>query len=229
MPVPVTLRNLLLSRVARLAASSLVLGSSAAAAAAAPPLAPPAAATPAEGSYPGTLTVAYVAAPLLALAIGGALSEVEASDEVAVALAGTMFLAPMGVHLYHRADERAALSLLSMIGLTLGGTLVGAGAGYLENQLSCDPAQDSECQDRGIGTTIAGAVIGSMVGYVASAVLDVSLRSSAPETDLSAATAQIWIAPARSATRSAELAVTGRGAGRAPLGDGILIGVTLRL
>lgn len=176
------------------------------------------------------LAGAYVVAPLFALAIGGGLSELEASDTLAVAAASTMFLAPMAVHLLHDQGDRALLALASLLGITFAGTIAGGGLGYLENEIDCDPDQNSECADRAIGTTIVGAALGSMVGYVTSAVLDVSLRSSAPEAPSNSASLRLWLVPARAESGSNTPSVQLRAAAPNPLGvDGLLMGMTLRL
>jgi hypothetical protein len=199
-------------------ASVLVLASSSVASSAEPSPTPSRpAASRADGSYAGTLGASYLVAPLLALAVGGGLSELEASDELAVLAGGTMFLAPMGVHLYHQRADRAGLALGSMFGITLGAAVSGGVLGYVENVIACDPDRESECADRGIGTIIVGAVIGSGVGYVTSAVLDVAFRSSAPEAAPNAPpAAQFWLVPSRAAASPVSA-------------DGLLVGVTWRL
>jgi len=196
----------------------LVLGSSSIVRSAEPSPSPSRpAASASGGSYAAVLGASYVAAPLLALAVGGGLSEIEASDELVVLAGGAMFLAPMGVHLYQHRADRAGLALASMLGITLGATLGGGLLGYVENEIACDPERGSECDDHGIGTIILGAVIGSGVGYVTSAVLDVAFRSSEPEAAPNALPAvQLWLVPSR-ATASAISA------------DGLLLGMTLRL
>jgi hypothetical protein len=219
-----------LAAVTQLSLLALALGAASPAAATenAASVALPAAPAKPASDYPGVLSVAYLVAPLFALAVGGGLSEVGASDEVAVAAASTMFLAPMAVHLYHGTSDRSVISLVSMAGITLAGALAGGVVGHFGNTLTCDPNQDSECDDRGIGTTIGGAVIGSMLGYVASAVLDVAFRSSAPEATLSAGAAQVWLAPLGPSSALADRA-TRRSAAPRPLEEGLLMGVTLRL
>jgi hypothetical protein len=217
---------------ASLGAFALQLCSLPAVAADEAPAVPPAAAPAADRhGYAATLGISYALAPLFALGIGGLLSKEGASDEIAVAVAGTMFLAPAGVHLYEGAAERALLSLLSMVGLTFAGTLAGGGVGYLENQLSCDPEQNSECQDRGTGTTILGAVIGTFVGYTSSAVLDVALGSSDPAeraAEPSTRTAQLWLQPLLSDVARTGNPAPSRSASAKPLAaDGLLIGLTL--
>jgi len=226
---------------AALGALALLLGR-AAPASAGEPAAAPAAAAPVdpERSYALPLGAAYAIAPFLAFGIGGLLSEAEASDNVAVAVAAPMFLAPAAVHLYQGASDRVAVSLVSMVGVTFAGTLAGGVVGYLENQIVCDPEQDSECQDRGIGTTILGAAIGTVVGYASSAVLDVVLRSStpgqsapapsAPEQGARAGSAQLWLAPlGTDAARSRSAAVRRSPSANPLAADGLMIGVTLRL
>ena len=175
------------------------------------------------------LSASYLLAPLCALAVGGGLSKLDASDGVAVAAGSTMFLAPMAVHLYHGAGDRSVISLVSMAGITLAGTLAGGGLGYLGNKLECDPEHDSECSDQAIGTIIGGAVLGGIVGYVASAVVDVAFRSSAPEADRSAPAAQLWLAPLGSAAKVSADGARRSTAATRPIEDGLLIGVTLRL
>jgi hypothetical protein len=181
-----------------------------------------------DGSYTGLLTGAYIVAPLLAGAIGGALAEVETDDFTAVLAGSTAFFIPMGVHLAKGTPERAGISVMSMCGLTVGGLFAGAGAGYLENKISCDPDQNSECADRGIGTLIIGAAVGSIVGYLTSAVIDVGFRSSAPEADEAAPrkqaaakpAAQVWVAPLSAPRRQGSAATHG---------DGLMLGLTLQL
>jgi hypothetical protein len=202
----------------------------------------PAAAAPVDPdrSYALPLGAAYAIGPLLAFGIGGLLSEAEASDNVAVAVAAPMFLAPAAVHLYQGASDRVAVSLVSMVGVTFAGTLAGGVAGYLENQIVCDPEQDSECQDRGTGTTILGAAIGTIVGYATSAVLDVALRSStpgqsapahgAPEQAARAGSARLWLAPLGTDEARSRSAAVRRSPSANPLAaDGLMIGLTLRL
>jgi hypothetical protein len=134
----------------------------------------------------------------------------------------------MGVHLAKGTPERAGISVMSMFGLTAGGLFAGAGAGYLENKISCDPDQNSECADRGIGTLIIGAAVGSIVGYLTSAVIDVGFRSSAPEADEAAPrervaakpAAQVWVAPLSAPRRQGSAATHG---------DGLMLGLTLQL
>jgi hypothetical protein len=206
---------------------------------------PPAPAVVAERSYAVQLGAAYTIAPLLALGIGGLLSKAEASDEVAVAAASTMFLAPAAVHLYEDRSDHVALSLISMVGITFGGVLLGGAAGHYGNQLLCDPDQNSECDDHGIGVMIEGAVIGGFVGYIGSAVLDIVLRSSTPAQSTSepsavekrvadqrspAGSATLWLEPVSSAGVRGGLPAARRPGGANPLAaDGLVIGLRMSL
>jgi hypothetical protein len=194
----------------------------------------------AQGSYGVPLGIAYALAPLAAFGIGGAVSRSGFSDEVAVGVAAPLFLAPAGVHVYEGAPQRAVLSLGSMLGLTFAGMMLGAGAGYLENQIRCDPERDSECEDRGIGTTILGGAIGVIVGYASNAVLDVALNSSAPEPSLAELApepratpraARVWFAPVNSnAGRDHQRAAQQASASaNSPGPDGLVVGLTLSL
>jgi hypothetical protein len=179
------------------------------------------------------LGIAYALAPLAAFGIGGALSKSGFSDEVAVAVAAPLFLAPAGVHVYEGAPDRGVRSLGSMLGLTFAGLMLGAGAGYLENQIRCDPERDSECDDRGIGTTILGGAIGVMVGYASSAILDVALNSSAPEPAEPRATpraASVWFTPVNSSSGREQAAPQQPSvSAKSPGPDGLVIGLTLSL
>ncbi|HEU4579837.1 MAG TPA: hypothetical protein VFS67_16370 [Polyangiaceae bacterium] len=209
-------------------------------AAAAEPAPSGAARAEAKTGYGVPLTFAYVLAPLAAFGLGGAISEAGFSDETAVGVAAPLFLAPAGVHLHEGTADRALISLGSMVGLTFGGLLLGAGAGYLENEINCDPERDSECQDRGIGTTIAGGVVGVIVGYTSSAILDVALNSSALEPPAESAPAEpapaqrtrraasLWFTPVNSGTSRDPLAAPrASGSNKAP--DGLVVGVALSL
>jgi hypothetical protein len=165
--------------------------------------------------------------------IGGALSRAGFSDEVAVAVAAPLFLAPAGVHMYEGAANRAVGSVGSMVGLTFAGMMLGAGAGYLENQINCDPERDSECQDRGIGTTILGAGIGVIVGYASNAILDVALNSSAPTPPVAEPApraASLWLAPVNSgAGREQRATQQASASAKSPGPDGLVIGLALAL
>jgi hypothetical protein len=177
------------------------------------------------GSYTGMLAGSYVLGPLLGLAVGGALSEVEAPDGVAVLAATPMFLMPMAVHFAHGQETRAAVSLGGMAGGTLGGAIVGGLVGYAENRISCDPEQESDCDMRGLDVIIPAIAIGAVAGYVTAGVLDVVFQSSAPQAAEQApgdGAAQLWLVPvARTAREPA--------ARRAAAVDGVLVGLTLRL
>ena len=189
--------------------------------------------------YGVPLGFAYALAPLAAFGIGGALSRAEFSDEVAVGVAAPMFLAPAGVHLYEGAPNRALVSLGSMLGLTFAGMMLGAGGGYLENQINCDPERNSECDDRGIGTTIMGAAVGVVVGYASSAILDVALNSSAPapaqpqpasEPRATTSAASVWFVPVNSSAghdRGAARPASASAKSSGP--DGLVVGLTLSL
>jgi hypothetical protein len=222
--------------IAALLAAAL-LGSARPAAAAEAPAATPARAQ-AQGGYGLPLGLAYALAPLASFGIGGALSRAGFPDEVAVGVAAPLFLAPAGVHLYEGNANRAVGSVASMLGLTFAGVLLGAGAGYLENQINCDPERDSECQDRGIGTTILGAGIGVVVGYASNAILDVALNSSAPEPGLAEPApepraapraASIWLAPVNSSAGREPKTVQAVSSAKAPGPDGLVIGLALSL
>jgi len=220
-------------RIAALLAAAL-LGSARPAAAA--DATPATASPPAErGGYGGPLGIAYALAPLASFGIGGALSSAGFSDEVAIGVAAPLFLAPAGVHLYEGAPGRAVGSLGSMLGLTFAGTILGAGGGYLENQIRCDPERDSECADRGIGTTILGAAIGVVIGYASNAVLDVVLNSDEPVPALAEPAppplaASVWLAPVNSgAGREQRAAQEASASAPSPAPDGLLIGLALSL
>lgn len=200
------------------------------------------AATPArpeqKGGYGVALGLAYALAPLASFAIGGALSRAGFPDETAVGVAAPLFLAPAGVHLYEGAPGRALGSVGSMVGLTFAGTMLGAGAGYLENQINCDTERHSECEDRGIGTTIMGAAIGVVVGYASNAILDVALNSSAPEPAVdepapearaTPRAASIWLAPVNSSAGRDQKTAQALASAKAPGPDGLLIGLALSL
>lgn len=183
-----------------------------------------------QGGYGLPLGIAYALAPFAAFGIGGALSGWGSSDEAAIAAAAPLFLAPAAVHVYEGAPGRAVGALGSMLGLTFAGTILGAGAGYLENQISCDPERDSECNDRGIGTTILGSAIGVVVGYASNAILDVALNSSAPEPAVAeparaALAASVWLAPVNgSAGRDQQAARA-----KPPAFAGLVVGLALSL
>jgi hypothetical protein len=192
-----------------------------------------------EAGYGVSLGIAYALAPLAAFGLGGALSRAGFTDEVAVGVAAPLFLAPAAVHLHEGTPYRALGSLASMLGLTFGGMVLGAGGGYLENKIRCDPERDSECDDRGIGTTIAGAVVGVIVGYTSNAILDVALNSSAPEPEVAEPApepravpraASIWLAPVNSsAGRDPSAPQHGSASARSAAPDGLVVGVTLSL
>lgn len=222
--------------IAALLAAAL-LGSARPAAAADAPAATPARSQE-KGGYGLALGLAYALAPLGSFAIGGALSRAGFPDETAVGVAAPLFLAPAGVHLYEGAPGRALGSVGSMVGLTFAGMMLGAGAGYLENQIRCDPERDSECQDRGIGTTILGAAIGVVVGYAGNAILDVALNSSAPEPAAAEPppeprakprAASLWLAPVNSSAGRDQKTLPASASAKAPGPDGLVIGVALSL
>jgi hypothetical protein len=218
------------TRIAALLAAAL-LGSARPAAAADGPGATPARSED-RGGYGVPLGIAYALAPLAAFGIGGALSEAGASDDLAIGVAAPLFLAPAGVHMYHGEPGRAVGSLGSMLGLTLVGTILGTGAGYLENQIRCDPEQDSECNDRGIGSMILGSAIGVVVGYTSNAILDVALNSSAPEPAEPAPeprAASVWLAPVNSSAGREQKAAQQSASARSPSFDGLVVGLTLSL
>ena len=116
--------------------------------------------------------------------------------------------------------------------------ILGGAAGYLENQISCDPDRDSECNDRGIGTTILGAAIGVVVGYASNAILDVALNSSAPEPAVAepapepraaARAASVWLAPVHSSAGRDQETAQQSASAKSPAFAGLVVGLTLSL
>jgi len=153
--------------------------------------------TPREDSYRGLLTASYILAPFAALAVGGGLSELEVSDELAVFGAGSMFLAPSIIHGAH-GNELAPLSFFGLVGSTVGGMFIGGVAGYYFGGLGCDPEEDSDsCDFAALGGVVYGALLGSVAGYTSFAIFDVAMNGAVPMEDPRAdrATLQLWVNP----------------------------------
>jgi hypothetical protein len=152
-------------------------------------------------TYRASLAGAYIAAPLLALAIGAGAFEATESDGVAVAAGALMFLTPAAVHVYHGAPEQAGQSFGSMLGVTLLGTLVGGATGYIVGDASCDDDVESDCDIAAIGPTIFGAIAGTFAGYIGHAIYDVSSNAEAPSAaPTKQSSVSIWLAPTRAGT-----------------------------
>jgi hypothetical protein len=147
-------------------------------------------------SYALPLGLAYLLAPGLALAAGGGLSELEVDDGYAVLGGAVMFTLPAGVHLYNDQTEQAGHSLLTMVGITAGGILVGGILGWVIGSRGCEGNEDSDACNRRLGTTPVGAAIGGTVGYVGHAIWDVAANSAAPKrTATTMGEPLIWVAP----------------------------------
>jgi hypothetical protein len=155
-------------------------------------------AVPQRQSYSLLLGSAYVAAPLLALAVGGGLAELEADDTVAVLGGASMFLLPAIVHIAHGNDPHGALSFLEVAGSTGLGALVGGVVGYTISYASC-PEHDSErCDFAGLPGLFVGSLLGGVTGYTAYAVYDVSSNASvlgAARRPSPAVSLQLWLQP----------------------------------
>lgn len=182
---------------------------------------PGASAPPPEGSYRGALTASYVIAPFLALAVGGALSELEVSDQVAVLGGAGMFLAPAAIHVAN-GNAVAPLSFLGLVGSTALGTVVGGVAGHFIGSAGCDPAEDSDgCSFASLGGIIVGSLLGGVAGYTSFAIYDVTMNGAVPRDEPGAdrASLQLWLNP---------LPRSERAASGSPF-SGLQIGATLAL
>jgi hypothetical protein len=179
---------------------------------------------PQRQSYALLLGTTYVAAPFLALAVGGGLAELEADDTVAVLGGASMFLLPAIVHIAHGNDPHGALSFLELAGSTALGTLVGGVAGYAIGSAGCPDHDSEECDFAGLPGLIVGSLLGGLTGYTAYAVYDVSSNASVlRETSRASPSVslQLWLQPL--AGRRSRASEPSRSV------DGLQLGATLHL
>jgi hypothetical protein len=192
------------------------------AAAPAPAMAPYVA--PPRQSYSFLLGGAYVLTPLLALAVGGGLAEMEADDTVAVLGGASMFLLPAIVHIANGNNPHGPLSFLEMAGATALGTFLGGGLGYAIDYAGCPEHDSEECDFAGVTGLFVGAFLGGLTGYTTYAIYDVASNASVPGRASPAtpeASLQLWMQPVvgrRSVTSEASSAV-----------DGVQVGAALRM
>ncbi len=173
-------------------------------------------------SYALPLGIAYLLAPGLALAAGGALSELEAPDGLAVLAGAMMFTLPAGVHLYNDRPEQAGVSFATMVGITAGGILAGGILGWVIGGRGCEGNSDTHECNRRLETAPVGAAIGGTLGYVGHAIWDVAAHSEVPQaTGEGTGAPLLWIHPTVSRSE-------GDVGGDAKL-DGFQLGVSLSL
>lgn len=154
--------------------------------------------SPEREDYSLLLGTSYVLAPLLALGMGGGLSELEVDDTVAVLAGSSMFVLPAVVHAARGNGGQAFPSFMAMAGTTGLGVLLGGAIGYFIGYAGCPDHDSEECDLAGLTELYAGALVGGVVGYTTYAIVDVSSNAAVvrekprrpPEAAL-----QFWLRP----------------------------------
>lgn len=171
-----------------------------AAATATAPLAP----SSAEPSYRLPLALAYVFAPVLAVAAGAGVFELTESEGTAIAAGALMFALPAAVHVQHGGPLRGFVKLGSMLAVTSLGAAALGSVGYLIGSASCDrddPYYEAEgCDIPTMAITGIGAATGAILGYAGYAAYDVAhgarTRTAHPVQDKGELALRIWLEPA---------------------------------
>jgi hypothetical protein len=180
----------------------------------------PAHATQSSG-YGFMLGAAYVLAPVLALAVGGGVSELTEDDDVAVLSGCTMFLLPAMVHVANGAGGRGAAAFGTMLGASAVGVFGGGLLGYAIGDASCDETTESDCYIPELRLMLLGSIVGGILGYGANAVFDTSGNSDLPGEAGGESRVSItpWVTPLAAPARSRD--------GTGPAFSGASLGATL--
>jgi hypothetical protein len=180
---------------------------------------------PQRQSYAGLLGTAYLVAPVLALAVGATLAQLEVDDTYAVLGGVSMFLLPAAVHIGYGNEPHGPFSFFALGAVTTVGIVVGGFIGLGIDSASCRPEEDSEgCDFAGLNGLVAGALIGALLGYTAYAVYDVGSNASVAGTEPTPsprASLQPWLRPL-----SAPRSLVSQGSST---WDGFQLGATLRM
>jgi hypothetical protein len=170
--------------------------------------------------------MSYVAAPLVAFAVGTGVSQLTNEEAVLIPVVGSLFMLPAVVHMAHGKVGHGLLSALELGGLTFAGVLAGGLVGGLITQRECGPDENSDyCDFSALPGLIGGALVGGIAGYTAFAIYDVSVNSEVlvgeTRDDEQGASVQLWLAPVPAPHRT--------GGDASPKWSGLWMGATLQL
>ena len=164
-------------------------------------------------------------APLLAVAVGGGISQLTKRDEISVSGGCLMSLLPASVHAAHGNAGQGLGSFFGLVGVTLGGLVVGAIVGGLITSETCTSDSSDGCDFSAIPGIIGGSLIGGVGGYVGFAIYDVSANAyHVSEPPAAAALGpQLWLNPIPARAEHA-----GAGNAHAPW-TGLQLGLTVQM
>jgi hypothetical protein len=154
--------------------------------------------SPPPQTYSGLLGGAYIVAPVLALAVGGALAELEVDDTYAVLGGISMFMLPAAVHIGYGNEPHGPLSFLALGAVTVVGIAVGGFVGFGIDYAGCPEDDSDHCDFAGITGLVVGALVGGVAGYTVYAAYDVSSNASVPSeppAPTQRASLQPWLRP----------------------------------
>lgn len=182
---------------------------------------------PTRHSYAGLLTATYVVAPLLAVAVGGGISQLTKRDEISVSGGCLMSLLPASVHVAHGNAGQGLGSFFGLVGVTFGSLVVGALVGGLISSQTCTSDSSDGCDFAALNGVIAGSLIGGVAGYVGFAIYDVSANASHVSEPPAAAalSPRLWLNPLPA---PAEQGAMTAGSAHAPW-TGLQLGLTVQM